>query len=141
MKWLVVAAALAAAPGHELGVWQMNPARSSFQPGPPPQSMSATYEPLDTGVRATIVGVDAAGRPFSMGYTAFYDGKEWPLSGSPIASTATFRRIDESTVERIDRRWGRPVQVVVRTVSPNGREAMVIEKGAGWYNMIVFERK
>jgi hypothetical protein len=137
--------ALAATPllaqNEGFGVWQMNPARSSFQPGPAPQSMSATYEPLDTGVRATIVGVDDKGKPFSVGYTAFYDGKEWPLSGSPIASTATFRRIDENTVERIDRRYGRPVQIVVRTVSPDGREAMVIEKGQSWYNVIIFERR
>jgi len=141
VKWLLLAAALAAVPEHELGVWQMNPARSSFQPGPAPQSLTATYEALDGGVRATIEGIDASGKPFSLRYNAFYDGKEWPLMGSPIASSASFRRIDALTVERIDRNFGRPVQIVVRTVSADGREAMVIEKARGWHNMIIFERK
>lgn len=141
MKWLVLAAALAAAPEHELGVWQMNPAKSSFQPGPAPQSIIETYERLDTGVRATIEGVDHRGKPFSIRYTAFYDGKEWPLSGSPVASTASFRRIDANTVERVERRYGRRVQVVMRVISPDGREAMVIEKGESWHNLIIFDRK
>jgi hypothetical protein len=103
--------------------------------------MTATYEPLDTGVRAIIEGIDARGKPFFIRYTAFYDGKEWPLMGSPIASSATFRRIDPYTVERIDRRHGRRVQVVMRVISPDGREAMVIQKGADWHNVIVFERE
>jgi hypothetical protein len=141
VKWLLVAAALAAAPEHELGVWEMNRAKSSFQPGPAPQRLTETYEAIDSGVRATIEGVDAKGKPFSIRYTAFYDGKEWPLLGSAIADKATFRRIDPNTVERIDRRHGRRVQVVIRVISPDGREAMVIEKGEGWHNMIVYERK
>ena len=141
MKWLLVAAALAAAPEQELGVWQMNSARSSFQPGPAPQRMTATYESIGTGVRSTIEGVDAKGKPFTITYTAYMDGKEWPLTGSAIANTVSHRRIDAATVERIDRMDGRRVQVVMRVVSADGREAMVIEKGAGWYNLIIFERK
>ena len=141
MNWLLLAAALAAVPEHELGVWQMNPAKSSFRPGPAPQGRTETYERLDSGVRATIEGVDAKRKPFAIRYNAFYDGKEWPLMGSPIATSATFRRIDANTVERIDRRHGRRVQVVMRVISPDGREAMVIEKGEGWHNTIIFDRK
>jgi hypothetical protein len=79
--------------------------------------------------------------PFVMTYTAYMDGKEWPLTGSPTANTVSHRRIDAATVERIDRMDGRRVQVAMRVVSADGREAMVIEKGPGWHNLIVFERK
>ena len=141
MKSLLVAAALAAAQGPELGVWQMNPARSSFEPGPAPQRMTATYESIGVGVRSRIEGIDAKGKPFVITYTAYMDGKEWPLTGSAIANTVSHRRIDAATVERIDRMDGRRVQVVMRVLSPDGREAMVIEKGRGWHNMIMFERR
>lgn len=123
-----------------LGTWKMNLEKSTFSPGPAPQSMTATYESIGVGVRTTIEGVGANGRPFMMRYTAYYDGQEWPITGSPVANTVSFRRIDANTVERTDRMNSRFVQTATRIISPDGLSAMVIHKGERVHNVVIFDR-
>jgi hypothetical protein len=124
-----------------LGTWTMNREKSTFSPGPAPQSMTATYESIGVGVRTTVEGIGAKGRPFMTRCTVYVDGQEWPITGSPVANTVSFRRIDANTVERTDRMNGRFVQAVTRIISPDGLSAMVIEKGDTVYNVVIFDKQ
>ena len=49
---LVSAASLLAADAA-IGTWKLNPAKSKFSPGPPPQSATVTYEASGSGIRRT----------------------------------------------------------------------------------------
>jgi hypothetical protein len=53
-----------------IGTWKLNPAKSKFSPGPPPQSATVTYEASGEGVRRTGEAANADGTKNSFEYTA-----------------------------------------------------------------------
>ncbi len=54
-------------------------------------------------------------------YTAKLDGPDAPLKGDPSNTVVSVRRMDESTIEEIDKRAGKVVSVTRFTVSPDGK--------------------
>ena len=46
-----------------IGTWKLNITKSKFDPGPPPRSSTTHYEPAGRGLRDTLTGVDAQGKP------------------------------------------------------------------------------
>jgi hypothetical protein len=65
------------------GTWQLNLAKSKFA-GPALKSTTEYIEGEGQNRKITIVGIDAAGTPFSLLYSeAAEDGKPHPVTGSP----------------------------------------------------------
>jgi len=52
------------------------------------------------------------------GYTANFDGKDYPLAGVPNADTVSLKRIDTRTTERTDKKDGKVVQTLTRVELP-----------------------
>ena len=88
---VLVATALAqSASNPRLGVWKLNVQKSKFGPtfGAAPQSEIRTYETAPGGkIKATFVRIDEKGVKSTRGYTAAYDGKDYPYTGNPNADT------------------------------------------------------
>ena len=112
-----------------LGKWKLNVEKSKFNPGPPPKSFTTTFEPAGQGVKVTMQGIGGDGKAVESGYTAAYDGKDVPLKGSAVADTTSVRRIDANTTERVDKKAGKVVQTLVRTVAKDGKTMTVTVKG------------
>ena len=93
---VLVATALAqSASNHRLGVWKLNVQKSKFDPtfGAAPQSEIRTYETAPGGkIKATFVRIDEKGVKSTRGYTAAYDGKDYPYTGNPNADTFAHRQ-------------------------------------------------
>jgi len=129
-----------------MGTWKLNVAKSKFSPGPAPKSLTAKFEPAGKGVKLTTEGVSADGKPNATEYTANYDGKDVPLKGSPVADTVSLRRIDALTTERTDKKAGKVVQTLTRTIAKDGKSFTVATKGTNpkgepINNMTVFEKQ
>src|SRR6266852_758984 len=108
-----------------LGTWKLNVAKSKYTPGPPPRSLTVTFEATDAtgkGVKVTTAGIDAQGNPTGTQYTANYDGKDYPVTGSPDYDAVTLKRIDAWTVEMTRKKGGKVVQTVGRVVSKDGTQ-------------------
>ena len=78
-------------------------------------------------------------------YTANYDGKPYPITGSEIADTVTLKRVDANTSERTDTKGGKAVQTLIRVVSKDGKTMTVTIKGTNAQgqavnNAVVFEK-
>src|SRR5260370_24620550 len=82
-----------------LGTWKLNGAKSKYSPGPAPKSATITYEETADGIKRTGENVDAEGKTTSFTYTAKYDGKEYPVSGSDDFDTIVLKRINDNTTE------------------------------------------
>jgi hypothetical protein len=72
----------AQASNPRLGTWKLNVEKSKYHPGPAPQSVTMKIEAAGEGEKATTEGVNAAGVPTKTEYTAQYDGKDTPMTGS-----------------------------------------------------------
>jgi hypothetical protein len=148
-KLLVLALVLAGAAwaaDSNVGTWKLNTAKSTYSPGPAPKSNTVTIVAVDNGIHLTAEGVDAAGKPTHVEYTAKYDGEDSPVTGVAYADTVALKRIDANSVESTMKKAGTPVMTVRATVSPDGKTRTTLftgknEKGEDVNNTAVYDKK
>ena len=147
---VVVAAGIATlsaqAANPRIGKWQLNLAKSKYSPGPAPKSQTLTIEGSGPEEKVTAEITDAAGARVVTGYTASYDGKDYPLSGSAVADTVSLKRVNGRTSERVDKKGGKSVLTYTRVVSQDGKTMTVTVKGINpqgkpMTNVLVFEKQ
>lgn len=114
---------------RRFGTWKLNVAKSKYSPGPAPKSLTAKIEAAGKGIKVTTEGVSADGKPMAGSYTANYDGKDYPLTGSPVADTVSLRRIDANTTERTDKKAGKVVLILTSVMAKDGRTFTLTTKG------------
>ena len=129
-----------------LGTWKLDVAKSTYSPGPPPRSQTVTYEAAGEGVKVTIELIDANGNKNRQGYTANYDGKDVPLTGSATVDTVSLKRINAHTTERTDKKDGKVVATITRVIAADGKTATITTKGINpqgqpIHNVAVFVRQ
>ncbi len=130
-----------------IGTWKLNVAKSKFDPGPPPQSQTLKVEPSGKGEKVTSESVTADGKTVTTTYTANFDGKDYPLTGSALgADKVSLKRIDARTTERIDKKDGKPAVTIKRVVSADGKTMTATVKGTNaegkpMNNVAVFEKQ
>src|SRR4051812_47891952 len=121
-------AALAQAdPG--MGTWKLNLEKSKYKPGPPPKSLVVKFEPAGTGVKTTSDLVNAEGKTITAVYTAQYDGKDYPITGSQVADTVTLKKLPNGDIQRHDKKAGKYVQTFVRSVAKDGQSMTITHRG------------
>ncbi|OLE44457.1 MAG: hypothetical protein AUI36_23280 [Cyanobacteria bacterium 13_1_40CM_2_61_4] len=112
-----------------IGAWKLNVEKSKFDPGPPPRSGTVTYEPQGEGLKLTLDAIDAEGKRQSYQYTAYFDGKDYPVIGSPVNDTVALRRIDPYTIEFISKKDGRVVRAAKAVLLSGALSYRYIAKG------------
>ena len=124
------AVALAAdAPNPVVGTWTLNLAKSKFSPGPAPKSQTRTYAETAQGTALTVTGVAADGSPISWQATFKYDGKDYPITGSPNYGTLSSNRVNGSTVKSTQKKAAKIVGTTTRTISAHGKVLTLASKG------------
>jgi hypothetical protein len=141
------AVALAAdAPNPIVGTWTLNLAKSKFNPGPAPKSQTRTYAQTAQGTALTFNGVAADGSAVSGQSTFKYDGKDYPITGSPDFDTLSLKRINGSTVKSTQKKAGKVVGTTTRTISAHGKVLTLSSKGTdakgmSYDNVLVFDKQ
>ena len=152
MKILVVSLlfavlAPAAEPDPCLGRWKMDLSKTKYDPGPLPKGIECRYQDAGSGANRFEATVrQASGRTFTMTWTARYDGKDYPVKGSPIYDTIVHRRIDRRTVHFTLKKDGKPVSQGRRVLSEDGNTYFnyadgVNEDGTPFHNVGVYVRE
>jgi hypothetical protein len=141
---LVWAIAVSAQENPRVGTWHLNVAKSKYSPGPAPKSQVLKIETSGQGEKVTSESETASGKQVTV-YTANYDGKPYPLTGSPTADMVSLKRIDSHTSERTDTKGGKLVQTLRRVVSKDGKTMTVTitgtnAEGKPINNVVVFEK-
>ena len=129
-----------------VGTWKFNPAKSKFTPGPAPKSILVKIEPVGEGVKAVSETVDAESKTVVTEFTANYDGKDYPLKGSPGADTVSLKRTGPRTATRTDKKSGKVVQTSTREISEDGKSYTFTTegknaKGESFKNVAVYDRQ
>ena len=81
-----------------VGTWKLDVAKSKYNPGPAPKSATVTYEETSDGIKRTGETIGADGKKTSFEYTAKYDGKDYPVTGSDQFDAITLKRVNDHTV-------------------------------------------
>jgi len=116
-------------PKQLFGTWNLNPAKSTYSPGPAPKSMTITYSPAGFGMKIVVDVVPAQGSPQHWEMTPMYDGNDHAVTGNPDADKISIKRISDTKGESTFKKGGKVVAVNVRTLSPDGRTITIETKG------------
>jgi hypothetical protein len=112
-----------------LGTWKLNVEKSKFSPGPAPRSITTRFEPSGKGVKWIAERIGSDGKTVVSEYTANYDGKDYPLKGSPTTDAVSLRRIDALTTERVNKKEGKVVSTEKRVIAKDGKSYTTMVKG------------
>jgi hypothetical protein len=124
---VVSATALAQSSNPLVGTWKLNVAKSkgtSFKSG------TTKVEAAGDGVKMTAELVAADGTASRWSFTANYDGKDNPVTGSsPYGDTVAFTRVDANTTRIISKRSGKVTVTQTIVVSADGKTRTTSTKG------------
>ena len=118
-----------AAADEQSGTWKMDPAKSTYSPGPAAKSITLKIESDGDNINYSSDGIDASGSPTHVEYTAKYDGKDYPVTGSPNADMVALERIDSNTIKSTNKKDGQVVMTVTSVVSKDGKKRTSTFKG------------
>ena len=119
----------AQAPKAIAGTWKLNLAKSKFNPGPAPKSMTVTYSPAGDTVKIEVHAVPATGAAEHWVMSGGYDGKDNPVTGNSMADTVAFKRIDDTTGESVFKKAGKVTSTNTRVLSADGKVLTITSKG------------
>lgn len=114
-----------------VGTWKLNPAKSTFNPGPGPKSMTRTVEAQGDGVKYTFDGISAEGAAIAYSFAVSFDGKDNAITGSMPsgADSISAKRIDSNTFEATSKQGGKVIGTSKVEVSQDGKVTTVTSKG------------
>jgi hypothetical protein len=114
----------------QVATWELNVAKSKFSPGPAPKSGTTKIEAWgDDGVKVTSDGVNAEGQTTHAEFQAKYDGKDYPITGSPNADTISLKRVNPNTVDAITKKGGKQVGKARSVISKDGKTRTLTGEG------------
>ena len=111
------------------GTWELNLEKSKYSPGPPPKSQTRTYEVTGQQEKMIAKGIDAQGNPTLVQFTANFDGKDYPYTGTPSADTISMTPVDASTVNWTTKKAGKVMLTGTRVISKDGKVMTISGKG------------
>ena len=130
----------------EIGTWRLDPQKSSFYPGPAHRSQVRTVTQVGDTQFLKNETVTAEGFRLHISYEARFDGRPYPVAGTPMGDAVALRRINERTVEATIFKNGVVVATDVRVVSGDGTTLTVTQRGIGpggqrIENVLVYRRQ
>ena len=114
-----------------VGTWELDLARSSFSPGPPPRKQTLVFRAAGTQWTALLQGVDAEGRPINPDLNNLaitFDGRDHPTATVDYDTTA-WKRSRGTSYEVIRRKGGKIVMTSTNELSADGRTMTIRTTG------------
>lgn len=131
-----------------VGTWELNTAKSKYDPGPMPKSLTRTVEAQGDGVKYTFAGVAADGNSIAYGFSVQFDDKVNPISGSMPqgADTIAAKRTDSNHYLATLRKGGKVIGTAKVSVSKDGKVTTVdstgtTASGAREHDVQVYDKK
>lgn len=102
------------------GTWVLNLSKSKLPP-PLPQSQTSRIKASSKSIRIREAIINDKGERMSITVDAKFDGKDYPIVGSPFVDTVTYQRVDSHSLKGIVKKAGQVVTREEATVSPDGK--------------------
>jgi hypothetical protein len=128
------------------GNWKLNLAKSKYDPGPPPKGPNfSKIDAIDGGLKFTNDGVNAEGKPTHNEFSGRLDGKDNPVTGDPNRDTAALKKIDDHTLEILNKKAGKVTTTTRAVFSRDGKTRTQTTQGTNAQgikvkNTLVFEK-
>lgn len=121
MVFVLAMATVAMAADPHVGTWKLNLAKSKFDPSLTIKSLTQKIDAQDNGIKVVLDGVNSEGQAAHFEFTAKYDGKDYPYTGSQTIDTIALRRIDANTFASVIKKGGKEVGNGRNAISKDGK--------------------
>ena len=114
-----------------VGTWELNLAKSTFSPGPPPKKQTLTFQAAGPHWVALLQGIDASGKPINPDLNNLaisFDGKDHPTANVDYDTTA-WKRISAHKYEVFRKKAGKLVLTSTNVVSQDGKTMTITTQG------------
>jgi hypothetical protein len=108
-----------------LGTWHLIVSKSTYKPGPAPQSQTRIYEKHPFGIKATVKTVYADGRSTTVQSVYDYGKEEHPVTGSEEVDAIVVKRINAYAHEATLSHAGLQIGTFQRVISRDGKQMTV----------------
>ncbi len=102
------------------GVWKLNPSKSKLPP-PMPRSQTVRIKAGSRSIRIREEIVDEKGQRLTVTVNARFDGKDYPVRGTPSADAVAYQRVDSHTLKGAVKKAGKVVTSETATISADGK--------------------
>jgi hypothetical protein len=126
------------------GTWRLDASRSQLNvPAPQSQVVRISVQGKDVRMEQRIV--NERGERLSIAVDARFDGRDYPVTGTPFADTVAYRLTGTRTIEGVAKKAGRVVVTETAVLAPDGRSLTVtyrshLPDGRAVTSTAVFER-
>jgi hypothetical protein len=140
-----VAGAVGFASDVQIGTWKLNDAKSKFVAGSS-KNNTVVYEVVGDSVKVTVDGTDGAGKPTHNEWTGKFDGKDYPLVGDPAADTRSYKKVNASTLDLVNKKDGKVTVTGKIVVSADGKSRTITTTGTSpdgkkFKNVAVYDKQ
>jgi hypothetical protein len=119
-------ASLAATP--HIGTWKLNEPKSKIPAGMG-KNNTVTYTEQKDKIKITVEGLDKNGKPVHSVWVGKFDGKAYPLKGSPSVDAVAYRTVNDRTNDITALKGGKVMWSGKITVAPDGKSRTVTING------------
>jgi hypothetical protein len=102
------------------GTWVLNLPKSKIPP-PAPKSQIARVIVDASGIEISEELVGNSGEQLNIHTKAKFDGKDYPVTGTPYADTVAYQRPDRNTIKGIAKKAGKVIAHETIVISPDGK--------------------
>jgi hypothetical protein len=132
--------------GINIGTWNLNVAKSKYDPGPAPKSDTRTYEQTPKGVHLTAHLVASDGTSQDSASTYKYDGKPYAITGYANFDTVKVTRTNSRAVRVTQLLGSKVVGHLTIAVSADGKtmtmtQTLTTALGQSQHNVLVYDRQ
>jgi len=124
---LAMAVASLAATPH-IGTWKLNETKSKIPAGMG-KNNTVTYAEQKDKIKITVEGLDKNGKPVHSVWVGKFDGKAYPLKGSPSVDAVAYRTVNDRTNDITALKGGKVMWSGKITVAPDGKSRTVTING------------
>ncbi len=117
---LVLANAVSAATSPTMGTWKLNEAKSKIPAGVVKYT-TVVYAPAGDMIKVTTDGVDGSGKPAHTEWTGKFDGKPYPVTGSPAVDSRAVTAKGDRTLEIVNMKDGKSVGTAKVEIAKDGK--------------------
>jgi hypothetical protein len=119
-------ASLAATP--HIGTWKLNEPKSKIPAGMG-KNNTVTYTEQKDKIKIAVEGLDKNGKPVHSVWVGKFDGKAYPLKGSPSVDAVAYRTVNDRTNDITALKGGKVMWSGKITVAPDGKSRTVTING------------
>ena len=123
----LVGLAMSFAQSPHMGTWKLNEAKSKIPAGVM-KNMTVVYAAAGDSVKVTTDGVDGTGKAMQTEWTGKFDGKDYPLTGDPVADARSYKQVNDHTLTVEQKKSGKVVTTGKIVISADGKSRMLTTK-------------